>query len=122
MTVILSPNTEKPNIEFRMSIRAGSNTDPKNATGVAHYLEHLLFKGTDKFGTANWAKEKPYLDKIDALYEKYNKTTDPVLRKEIYKEIDKTSGEASNFSIANEYDKMIAGIGGNSSNAHTWYE
>lgn len=122
LTVILSPNTEKPNIEFRMSVRAGSNTDPKNATGLAHYLEHLLFKGTDKFGTANWAKEKPYLDKIDALYEKYNKTTDPVLRKEIYKEIDKTSGEASNFSIANEYDKMIAGIGGNSSNAHTWYE
>lgn len=122
LTVILSPNTKEPNIEFRMSVRAGSNTDPKNATGLAHYLEHLLFKGTDKFGTANWAKEKPYLDKIDALYEKYNKTTDPAQRKEIYKEIDKTSGEASNFSIANEYDKMIAGIGGSSSNAHTWYE
>ncbi|WP_113654116.1 M16 family metallopeptidase [Pedobacter namyangjuensis] len=122
LTVILSPDTKEPNIEFRMSIRAGSNTDPKNATGLAHYLEHLLFKGTDKFGTANWAKEKPYLDKIDALYEKYNKTTDEAQRKEIYKEIDKTSGEASNFSIANEYDKMIAAIGGNSSNAHTWYE
>ena len=119
LTVILSPNNKEPNIQFRMSIRAGSNTDPKNATGLAHYLEHLLFKGTDKFGTANWAKEKPYLDKIDALYEKYNKTTDPVLRKEIYKEIDKTSGEASNFSIANEYDKMIAGIGGTTSNAGT---
>ena len=122
LTVILSPNNKEPNIQFRMSVRAGSNTDPKNATGLAHYLEHVLFKGTDKFGTANWAKEKPLLDKIDALYEKYNKTTDPALRKEIYKEIDKTSGEASNFSIANEYDKMIAGIGGNSSNAHTWYE
>lgn len=122
LTVILSPNNKEPNIEFRMSVRAGSNTDPKNATGLAHYLEHLLFKGTDKFGTANWTKEKPYLDKIDALYEKYNKTTDPAQRKEIYKEIDKTSGEASNFSIANEYDKMIAGIGGSSSNAHTWYE
>ncbi len=122
LTVILSANPKEPNIQFRMSIRAGSNTDPKNATGLAHYLEHLLFKGTDKFGTANWAKEKPLLDKIDALYEKYNKTTDPIQRKEIYKEIDKTSGEASNFSIANEYDKMIAGIGGNSSNAHTWYE
>lgn len=60
--------------------------------------------------------------KIDALYEKYNKTTDPTQRKEIYKEIDKISNEASNFSIANEYDKMIGAIGGNSSNAHTWYE
>ncbi|RZJ82201.1 MAG: insulinase family protein [Flavobacterium sp.] len=122
LTVILSSDTKEPSLEFRMTIRAGSNTDPKNATGLAHYLEHLLFKGTDKFGTANWAKEKPYLDKIDALYEKYNKTTDEAQRKEIYKEIDKTSGEASNFSIANEYDKMIAAIGGNSSNAHTWYE
>lgn len=122
LTVILSPNYKEPNIEFRMAVRAGSNTDPKNATGLAHYLEHLLFKGTDKFGTANWEKEKPLLDKIDALYEKYNKTTDPAQRKEIYKEIDKTSGEASNFSIANEYDKMMTGIGGNSSNAHTWYE
>ena len=122
LTVILSPNTKEPNVEFRMTVRAGSNTDPKKATGLAHYLEHLLFKGTDKFGSENWAKEKPLLDKIDALYEKYNQTTNPAARKEIYKEIDKTSGEASNFSIANEYDKMIAGIGGNSSNAHTWYE
>lgn len=122
LTVILSPNTKEPNIEFRMTIRAGSNTDPKNATGLAHYLEHLLFKGTDKFGTANWEKEKPLLDKIDALYEKYNQTTDVAQRKEIYKEIDKISGEASNYAIANEYDKMIAGIGGNASNAHTWYE
>lgn len=122
LTVILSPNTKEPNIEFRMSVRAGSNTDPKNATGLAHYLEHLLFKGTDKFGTNNWEKEKPWLTKIDALYEKYNKTTDPAQRKEIYKEIDKASGEASNYSIANEYDKLMTGIGGNSSNAHTWYE
>ena len=122
LTVILSPNHAEPKIEYRMSVRAGSNTDPKRATGLAHYLEHLLFKGTDKFGTANWAKEQPLLDKIDALYEKYNKTTDPEKRKEIYKEIDKTSGEASNYSIANEYDKMMLGIGGNSTNAHTWFE
>ncbi|PST82359.1 peptidase M16 [Pedobacter yulinensis] len=122
LTVILSPNAKEPNIEFRMAVRAGSNTDPRTATGLAHYLEHLLFKGTDKFGTLNWQKEKPLLDKIDALYETYNKTTDPEKRKEIYREIDKTSGEASQFSIANEYDKMMKGIGGQSSNAHTWYE
>lgn len=122
LTVILSPNDKEPNVEYRMTVRAGSNTDPRNATGLAHYLEHLMFKGTDKYGTTNWEKEKPLLDKIDALYEKYNKTTDPELRKEIYKEIDKTSGEASNYSIANEYDKMMTGMGGRSTNAHTWYE
>ncbi len=122
LTVILSPNPAKPSIEYRMSVRAGSNTDPKNATGLAHYLEHLLFKGTDRFGTNNWVKEKPLLDRIDVLYEKYNKTTDLAQRKEVYKEIDWVSGEASNYSIANEYDKMIQSIGGNSSNAQTTYE
>ncbi len=122
LTVILSPNTKEPKVEYRMTVRAGSNTDPKHATGLAHYLEHVLFKGTDKFGTQNWEMEKPLLAKIDALYEKYNKTTDPAQRKEIYKEIDKVSGEASNHSIANEYDKMMQSIGSNSTNAHTWYE
>jgi predicted Zn-dependent peptidase len=122
LTVILSQNTKEPTIEFRMAVRAGSNTDPRSATGLAHYLEHLLFKGTDKFGTMDFAKEKPLLDRIDTLYEQYNKTTDPAKRKEIYAEIDKTSGQASNFSIANEYDKMMKAIGGQSTNAHTWYE
>jgi predicted Zn-dependent peptidase len=122
LSVILSQNTKDPNIEFRMAVRAGSNTDPRNATGLAHYLEHLLFKGTDKFGTMDFAKEKPLLDKIDALYETYNKTTDSAKRKAIYAEIDKTSGLASNYSIANEYDKMMKAVGGQSTNAHTWYE
>lgn len=122
LTVILSPNNSKPEVEYRMTVRAGSNTDPRNATGLAHYLEHLLFKGTDKFGTLDYAKEKPLLDKIDALYEQYNKTTDPEKRKEIYKEIDKVSFEASNYSIANEYDKMMTAMGGNSTNAGTGTE
>lgn len=122
LTVVLSQNTKEPIIEFRLAVRAGSNTDPKTATGLAHYLEHLLFKGTDKFGTLDYAKEKPLLDKISALYEQYHDTTDPEKRKAIYAEIDKTSGEASNYSIANEYDKMMKSIGGNSTNAHTWYE
>ncbi|HEY0176927.1 MAG TPA: insulinase family protein, partial [Pedobacter sp.] len=122
LTVILSENAKEPSIEYRMAVRAGSNTDPRTNTGLAHYLEHLLFKGTDRFGTMDYAKEKVYLDKIEKLYETYHATTDPAKRKEIYAEIDKTSGEASNYSIANEYDKMMKSIGGQSTNAHTWYE
>ena len=64
LTVILSQNNKEPNIVYKMAVRAGSNTDPKTNTGLAHYLEHLLFKGTDKFGTLNYAKEKPLLDRI----------------------------------------------------------
>jgi predicted Zn-dependent peptidase len=122
LTVVLSQNTKAPMIEFRLAVRAGSNTDPENATGLAHYLEHLLFKGTDKFGTLNYAKEKPLLDRIEILYEQYRQTTDPLKRKAIYAEIDQVSGEASNYSIAGEYGKMMKSIGGKSSNAHTWNE
>jgi predicted Zn-dependent peptidase len=122
LTVILSVNKKEPRISSRIAVRTGSNNDPKNHTGLAHYLEHLLFKGTDKYGSLDWAKEKPLLDKIDDLYEQYNSTKDEEKRKEIYKEIDKVSGEASKYSIANEYDKMMTSIGSQRTNAHTWVE
>ncbi len=122
LTVILSVNKKEPRIAAQIAVRAGSNTDPKDHTGLAHYLEHMLFKGTDKFGSLNWAKEKPLLDKIDALYEQYNSTKDEAKRKEIYAEIDKVSGEAAKFAIANEYDKLMSYMGSQGTNAHTWVE
>ncbi|MBO0934731.1 M16 family metallopeptidase [Fibrella aquatilis] len=122
LTVLLSVNKKEPRIFTFIPTRAGSNTDPRTNTGLAHYLEHMLFKGTDKFGSLDWAKEKPLLDKVDALYEQYNKTTDEAKRKDIYKQIDVASGEAAKYAIANEYDKMLASMGAQGSNAFTWYE
>jgi predicted Zn-dependent peptidase len=122
LTVILSANQKEPRTSVRIAVRTGSNNDPKNQTGLAHYLEHLLFKGTDKYGSLNWAKEKPLLDKIDNLYEQYNSTKDTTKRKEIYKEIDRVSGEASKFAIAGEYDRMMAALGSQRTNAHTFVE
>jgi predicted Zn-dependent peptidase len=122
LTVVLTVNHKEPRITYRMAVRTGSNNDPKDHTGLAHYLEHLLFKGTDQFGTLDWAKEKPYLDKIDALYEQYGATQDEAARKAIYKTIDSISGVASHYAIANEYDKMMGNIGSNGTNAHTWVE
>ena len=122
LSVILSVNNKEPRINTKIAVRAGSNTDPKEHTGLAHYLEHLLFKGTDKYGSLDWAKEKPMLDKIEELYEVYNQTTDIEKRKEIYKEIDRVSGEASKYAIANEYDKLMASMGAQGTNAHTWVE
>ncbi len=122
LTVALSPNNKEPRIAVRIPVRTGSNTDPKDHTGLAHYLEHLLFKGTDKFGSLDWAKEKPLLDKIDNLYEQYNSTTDSLQRKAVYHTIDSVSGLAAKYAIANEYDKMMASIGSQRTNAHTWVE
>ncbi|MXV17328.1 M16 family metallopeptidase [Hufsiella ginkgonis] len=122
LKVMLSVNKKEPKVRALIGVRAGSNQDPDSNTGLAHYLEHLLFKGTDKFGTADWAKEKPYLKSIDSLYEIYNKETDQQKRKAIYAEIDKTSGIAAKYAVANEYDKLMAGMGGQGTNAHTSVE
>lgn len=122
LTVILSKNTKEPRIVVRFAVRAGSNHDPSEQTGLAHYLEHLLFKGTDKYGSLDWAKEKPLLDRIESLYEEHKATKDESKRKEIYKEIDRVSGEAAKFAIAGEYDKLMKSMGSQHTNAHTFVE
>lgn len=120
--VYLSVNKAEPRIQTYIAVRAGSKNDPSDATGLAHYLEHMLFKGTDKFGTTNYEKEKPLLDIIFALYEDYRATADTNKRKNIYHLIDSVSGEAAKVAIANEYDKMLAAIGAKGTNAHTSFE
>lgn len=122
LTVILSVNKDQPRVQTLVATKAGSKNDPADNTGLAHYLEHMLFKGTDKFGTQDYAKEKVYLDQIDALYEKYNKTKDDKQRVAIYRQIDSISGLASKYSIANEFDKMCQGIGAQGTNAFTSVE
>lgn len=122
LTVILSPTNKDPRIQAYVAVKAGSKTDPATNTGLAHYLEHMMFKGTDKYGTLDWAKEKPELDKINALYEQYNQTTDEAKRKAIYHQIDSVSGVASKYAIANEYDKMLSSMGAQGTNAFTSFE
>ncbi|MBC7426762.1 MAG: insulinase family protein [Bacteroidia bacterium] len=122
LTVILAVNKDQPRIQTLIATKAGSKNDPHDNTGLAHYLEHMLFKGTDKYGTQDFAKEKVYLDKIDELYETYNKTTDVAQRIKVYRAIDSLSGLAANYSIANEYDKICLSIGAQGTNAFTSVE
>lgn len=122
LTVILSATNKVPRIQCYIATKAGSKNDPATHTGLAHYLEHLLFKGTDKFGSLNWDKEKPELDKINSLYEVYNQTTDSLTRNAIYHQIDSVSGIAATFAIANEYDKMVSAMGAQGTNAFTSFE
>lgn len=122
MTVMISVNKTEPRIQTMIAVRAGSKNDPSDNTGLAHYLEHLLFKGTDRFGTKDYAKEKLYLDEIEALYEQYNGATDVATRSAIYHRIDSVSGIAAQYAIANEYDKLLASIGATGTNAFTSME
>ncbi|MBC7861477.1 MAG: insulinase family protein, partial [Bacteroidia bacterium] len=122
LKVYMSVYKDAPRIQTLIAVKAGSKNDPKDATGLAHYLEHMLFKGTDKYGSLDYSKEAPLLKKVEDLYEVYRKTKDPVQRKKIYHEIDSVSGEAAKFAIANEYDKMTAAIGCEGTNAFTSFE
>ena len=122
LKVYLSQNSDEPKIQTYIAVRAGSNYDPKESTGLAHYLEHMVFKGTHKVGTADWETEKTFLDKISSLYEQHRAEQDADKKLALYKEIDKVSLEASKYSIANEYDKMTASLGATGTNAYTWFE
>ncbi|WP_046756797.1 M16 family metallopeptidase [Kordia jejudonensis] len=122
LKVYLSKNSEEPKIQTYIAVRAGSNYDPKESTGLAHYLEHMVFKGTDEIGTIDWEKEKEYLKQISDLYEAHKAETDPEKKNELYKKIDEVSLEASNYSVANEYDKMTSSLGATGTNAYTSFE
>ena len=121
LKVYLSSYDDAPRVQTNIAVRAGSKNDPAHATGLAHYLEHMLFKGTDKYGTLDYSKEKPLLDKIESLYEEYRSVNmlDVDSRDKIWRQIDSVSGEAAKLCIANEYDKMLSGIGAKGTNAYT---
>jgi len=119
LTVYLSVNKNAPRIQTAITVKAGSKYDPPQTTGLAHYLEHMLFKGTAHFGTVNYDKEKPYLDRLSDLFEERRLEPDEIKKKAIYKEIDSVSYEASKWAIPNEYDKMVASLGAKGTNAFT---
>ena len=119
LKVFLSVNHQSPRISAHIAVRTGSRNDPAETTGLAHYLEHLMFKGTEQYGTSNYAAEKALLDTIEARYEQYRLVTDPERRRVLYHEIDSISQLAAQYNIPNEYDKLMAGIGGIGTNAYT---
>lgn len=122
LKIYISVNKDEPRVVTQIAVRTGSKQDPADATGLAHYLEHMLFKGTSKYGTKDYKTEKEYLDAISQLYEDHRNTDDVNKRNVIYARIDSLSGEAAKYAIANEYDKMIGSLGAKGTNAYTWYE
>src|SRR5574344_448948 len=122
LKVYLTVNKETPRIQTYIAVRVGGKCDPAETTGLAHYFEHLMFKGTTHFGTQDYEKEKPMLDEIERLFEVYRQTTDEAEREAIYHQIDSVSYEASKLAIPNEYDKLMTAIGAKGTNAYTGFD
>ena len=119
LKVYMSVNKETPRIQTYIAVKVGGKNDPSETTGLAHYFEHLMFKGTPNYGTSDYAAEKPMLDEIERLFEVYRQTEDEAERTEIYRQIDSISYEASKIAIPNEYDKLMSIIGAQGTNAFT---
>ncbi|OHD14345.1 MAG: hypothetical protein A2Z98_12335 [Spirochaetes bacterium GWB1_27_13] len=122
LTVFLNEDHNKPEIYGAITVKSGSKYEKSDATGMAHYLEHMLFKGTDKLGTANYQKEKDYLDEIEKLYDKLAKTSDKKEKQKIQVEINNLAVETAKFAIPNEFDKLMDSIGSKDVNAYTDYD
>ncbi len=122
LTVFLNEDHTSSKVFGAVVVKAGGVNDPKDATGIAHYFEHMMFKGTDKIGTTNWAKEKVYLDSISSCYDQLGATTDEAKRYDIQRHINKLSLAASDYAIPNEVDKLLKKIGGKGINAYTSFE
>ncbi len=85
LLVYLSLNKDEPRIQTYIAVRTGSANDPAESTGLAHYLEHMMFKGASTIGAINWEAEKELLKQISDLYEKHRTSGEPEKKKEIYK-------------------------------------
>src|ERR1043165_784454 len=119
MKVYISVNKDAPRIQTLLAVKAGSKFDPAQTTGLAHYLEHMMFKGTEQMGTKDWAKEKVLLDSVQAYFEYHKNEKDEAKKTALYAKIDSFSYEASKFAIPNENDKMTTSIGAQGTNAFT---
>jgi len=122
MRLFMSVNPHEPRVFSNIVVRAGSKHDPAETTGLAHYMEHMLFKGTSKIGTTDWEREKVLLAEIAELYERHRQTADEAERKVIYAQIDRLSNEAARLAAPNEYDKLVTALGAEDTNAYTWVD
>lgn len=119
LTVILNSHPYSSNVFGLVVVRAGSKNDPTDATGLAHYQEHMLFKGTQELGTIDWEKERIHIQNIFDLYDQLLKETDPKKRQQIQLQINQESLLANQYAIPNELDKLLKSIGSSYINAFT---
>lgn len=122
LTVILWEDHDQPDCEGYLVANAGSIDEPEEFTGLAHYLEHMLFKGTDRIGALDWEKEKPMYDSIIALYDEYSDATDPKVRESLATKINEVSMRVAKISSTDDFSNLLELIGAEGVNANTAYD
>lgn len=122
LTIYLWEDHNQPDVFGSVVVRAGAVDEPLTNTGLAHYLEHLMFKGTQTIGALDWEKEKPLYEEIIALYERYYASTDPAEQASLETAINERSLEAAKYGQTNEFSNLTQRLGGQDLNAGTGYD
>ena len=120
LTVWLNEDHSQPKVFGSVVVRAGAKDSPD--TGIAHYFEHIMFKGNDKIGTIDYVAEKALLDSIATQYDLLALTNDEVERASIQMKINDISIRAAAYAIPNEFTRLITQYGGSGLNAGTSYD
>lgn len=119
LTVVLDRDSSESQVVGIVAANVGAQDEEEDATGLAHYLEHMLFKGTETLGTSDWEKEKPLIDETYTLYDKLQGAKSVEEIQKINDEINKVSQEAGKYVIPNETSKLVEQMGGVALNAST---
>jgi len=122
LSVFIWEDASVPDVFGMVTVKVGAKEDPEQYTGLAHYLEHMMFKGTDKIGALDWEKEKPIYEQIIAKYDENAATVDPAKRDEILKEINRLTNEAAKYDLSNDFSNLSQSMGGENLNAGTSYD
>ncbi|MCA9656321.1 MAG: insulinase family protein [Myxococcales bacterium] len=122
LTVLLSENHERPEVFGAVVVRTGGKNDPPDNTGMAHYLEHMLFKGTTNLGTLDWEAEQPLQQDLVELYEQLGAAGSDDERKAIQEKIGEAVKKTYAYAVPNEIDQLLEAIGGTGVNAFTTYD
>lgn len=122
LTVLLWEDHNEPDVTGYIAVRAGAVDEPAEYTGLAHYLEHMLFKGTQKIGALDWENEKPIYDSIIALYDQYSEATDPKVRESLATQINEASMRQAKISSLEDFFVLLDLIGAEGVNAFTSYD
>ncbi|MCI6619365.1 MAG: insulinase family protein [Prevotella sp.] len=120
LTVWINEDRSLPKVFGAVVVRAGARDCPN--TGIAHYFEHIMFKGTDKIGTVDYQAEKPWLDSIAAQYDLLANTHDEASRYKIQNNINRLNQKAGEYAIPNEFTNLISLYGGTELNAYTSFD
>ncbi len=120
LTIWLNEDHSQPTVLGCVVVNAGAKDSPN--TGIPHYFEHIMFKGTDKIGTTDYKSEKVLLDSIAKQYNQLSQTQDKKKRLTIQKAINRLSINASKYVIPNEFNNLIAKYGGTKLNAATSWD